>query len=141
MAGQADMTTWKRLGQLLEQQRVQLDTRYANMTLFAAERGVDYRLCWDAEHGARDNYRRATLAALEIAYGLEPRSIEAFLTGQQGALVTFNPYADDADLAKVWDATRGLSLAERHNMVNIAKDLRSGGGNGGRKVQPRRKRA
>ena len=79
-----DTQAWEHVGRLLQERRVQMDTRYANLTWFCEERGIDYRLAWDLEKGARGNYRRATLTAAEIAYGLRPGSIEAALEG--GAL-------------------------------------------------------
>ena len=72
---------WTRLGQLLEQRRVELDPRYLNLTLFAEERRIDYRLTADVEHGRRTNYRRPTLRAIEVAYSLEPGSIDTALAG------------------------------------------------------------
>src|SRR5207253_3737222 len=90
--------SWKRLGEMLERRRVELDTRYRNLTLFAAERGIDYRLAWDAEHGARSNYRRPTLRAIEVAYGLPPGAIDDFLASAAPAASGERPpelrYAD-----------------------------------------------
>lgn len=72
---------WKRAGEMLEQARIELDIRYRNLTLFTSERGIDYRLCWDIEHGSRANYRRSTLSAIESAYGVPrgtiSRTVEA----------------------------------------------------------------
>lgn len=130
MTAAGDPQTWKRLGELLAQRRVDLDVRYANLTRFSADRGLDYRLAWDVEHGARDNYRRPTLAAIESAYQLEPRSIEAYLASGQ-FLVTGNPYEGDPDLAEVWEKSRGLDLAARHGLVAVTRRARGERGNGG----------
>ncbi|MBO0814816.1 MAG: hypothetical protein J2P30_06655 [Actinobacteria bacterium] len=67
---------------MLERRRVEIDTRYRNLNLFCEERQLNYRLAWDIEHGARANYRRVTLLALEAAYDLPAgqitRSLERF---------------------------------------------------------------
>jgi hypothetical protein len=80
-----DMETWRRLGRMLELRRVELATRYSNLSLFTAERGLDYRLAWDIEHAKRTNYRRPTLTAVEIAYGWRPGSIAGVLAGGRPA--------------------------------------------------------
>jgi hypothetical protein len=61
---------------------VELDTRYRNRTLFAQERGIDYRLAYDVEMGARDNYRRPTRRAIEVAYGRPPNWIDERLAAE-----------------------------------------------------------
>ena len=81
MSASADTAGWKRVGELLEQRRVEIDTRYANLRLFAEERGIDYRLAWDLEHGARANYRRPTLTAAEVSYAWRPGSTRLVLAG------------------------------------------------------------
>ncbi len=125
MAGEADKTAWIQLGQMLELRRVRLERRYANLTLFTQERGLDYRVAWDVEHAARTNYRRATLSAIEVAYGLEPRSIEAFVNdGVPLSDMDENPYEDDPGLSEVWRRSRGLSLQERHGLVDLARKMR-----------------
>ena len=74
-------SAWKRLGELLEQRRVQMNPQYANLSRFAADREINYRLAWDVEHGERTNYRRPTLRAIEVAYGLMPGAIDMALAG------------------------------------------------------------
>jgi hypothetical protein len=81
MPESADMDAWRRLGRMLERRRVELDTRYSNLSLFAAERGLDYRMAWDVEHAARSNFRRPTITAIEVAYGWVPGSVAAVLAG------------------------------------------------------------
>lgn len=133
MAGDADMTRWQQLGQLLEQRRGEIDPRYANLTAFTSERGLDYRLCWDLEHGRRDNYRRLTLSAVEVGYMLEPGVIDAFIAGESETLAAAtNPYAGDPALADVWEKSRGLANDARHGLVALARQMRDGKGNGAR---------
>ncbi len=72
---------WARLGKLLEARRVELSSQYRNRTLFCQERDIDYRLCYDLETGARSNYRRPTLRAVESAYVLVPGSLDDTLAG------------------------------------------------------------
>lgn len=98
--------SWRLLGEMLRRHREDLDPRYAGhggLTLFAAERGINRRVAWDAENGKRDNYTRATRREIEIAYGLPVRAIDEFLTEITG---TGRPrYADpakDALAAQVW---------------------------------------
>jgi hypothetical protein len=128
MPGEAQKLTWKELGASLERRRVELDTRYANLTLFSRERGIDYRICWDIEHGARTNYRRPTRTAIEVAYGLEPGWIAGHLAGEAddgGGL-----YADDPQLRRVWELSEGLPDTTRREMVSLAKAIRDRNGNG-----------
>ena len=91
MPESVDMSAWQRLGRMLERRRVELDTRYSNLSLFTAERGVDYRMAWDLEHGARTNYRRPTLMAAEVSYGWKPGSIESVLAGGEPLLAEPGP--------------------------------------------------
>jgi hypothetical protein len=71
---------WTRLGDLLVTRRVQLDPRYKNRRTFVADthtgsRDSWYRLITAIETGARSNYSRETIAAIEVAYRLEPGSL------------------------------------------------------------------
>ena len=72
---------WKRVGELLQQQRVRLDPRFRNRTVFADERGINYKLVQDIEKAARDNFDPPTLTYIELAYGLEPGTIEQWRAG------------------------------------------------------------
>jgi hypothetical protein len=72
---------WKRLGELLVRRRIELDPRYSNRQLFAAERGINYRTVSDVERGRRDNYEGGTVTALEVAYAVAPGSIGRALAG------------------------------------------------------------
>src|SRR5256885_203365 len=74
-----DKYAWTELGHMLEHRRVEISPRYRNLTLFCAEREIDYRLAWDLEHARRDNYRRPTLMAAEAAYDLPRGRIADFL--------------------------------------------------------------
>jgi hypothetical protein len=76
---------WKRLGELLVRQRIELDPRYSNRQLFASERGLNYRTVSDIERGRRDNYEDATITAVEVAYHVAPGSVAA-VTGKGGDL-------------------------------------------------------
>jgi hypothetical protein len=86
MPAVADRAAWVRLGKMLEQRRVCLDPRYSNLSLFAEERGINYRMAWDAEQAKRINYRRATRLAIDIAYGWAPGSVDAVLAGGEPAV-------------------------------------------------------
>ena len=74
-----DHSDWERVGERLQQQRVTLDPRYRNRSLFSRERGINYRLAQDIETGARDNYELSTLTHIEIAYDLPTGSIRSML--------------------------------------------------------------
>lgn len=66
---------------MLSHRRVEIDRRYSNLTRFCKENSIDYRLAWDLEKGARENYRPVTLAGVELAYRLEAGSIRDALAG------------------------------------------------------------
>ena len=76
-----DAPDWKALGDLLVTRRVQLDSQYKNRRKFVADTHGGssepswYRMITSIETGGRDNYGRETLAAMEIAYQLEPGSL------------------------------------------------------------------
>lgn len=72
---------WTGLGEMLVRRRIELDPRYSNRQTFADERGVSYRIVSDIERGRRGNYEPATIAALEVAYGLAAGSIGRALAG------------------------------------------------------------
>jgi hypothetical protein len=84
------VTAWQRLGDLLVTRRVQIDPRYTSRRTFVAETHSGkqdswYRMITSVENGSRDNYSRETLAAIEIAYQLQPGSLNRTLT-EGGAL-------------------------------------------------------
>lgn len=76
-----DAPDWKILGDLLVTRRVQLHSQYKNRRKFVADThggGSEtswYRMVTSIETGSRDNYSRETLAAMEVAYQLEPGSL------------------------------------------------------------------
>ena len=73
---------WERLGGSLVRRRLELDPRYRNRKLFAQERGPGlYRVFSDIELGKRSSYKPSVLLAIEVAYQLEPGSIDRFLAG------------------------------------------------------------
>lgn len=72
---------WARLGGLLEQRRISLDPRWRDLTAFARERGINWRMCWDLEHNKRVSYRPDSLTAVEVAYRWAPGSIRRVLAG------------------------------------------------------------
>jgi hypothetical protein len=71
---------WDRLGKLLEQRRVEMNPRYRDLTLFAQERGLNWRLAWDIEKNRRTSYRDLTLSAIESATAGQQVRSGAFLT-------------------------------------------------------------
>lgn len=72
---------WDRLGRLLEQRRAEMNPRWRDLTVFAEERGLNWRLAWDIEHNRRTSYRPVTLVAIEVSYGWQPGSIARILAG------------------------------------------------------------
>jgi hypothetical protein len=74
-------SAWKRLGHLLADRRVQLGARYKNKTLFAEERGINRKMLWSIESGARDTYTPDTIRVIEAAYMLAPGSLDRTLAG------------------------------------------------------------
>jgi len=77
----AEAAAWAALGPQLRKRRAQVDPRYMSRTLFAAERRINPRLAADIEKGRRQNFDRATLAAIEVAYMLQPDAIDRYITG------------------------------------------------------------
>ena len=123
-----DMEVWRRLGRMLELRRVELGTRYSNLSLFAEERGIDYRMAWDVEHGARSNFRRPTLTAIEIAYGWQPGSIAAVLAGGAPSPVGAAPADAPAEVRASWADENvrtlwGLSVGEDQRMSLVGAYL------------------
>lgn len=72
---------WKHLGVLLTERRVQISPAYRNRLKFAADTNLNERLVSDLERGRRTSYRDTTLQAVEIAYQLQPGSIQQALSG------------------------------------------------------------
>jgi hypothetical protein len=76
-----DAPDWNTLGDLLVTRRVQIHSQYKNRRKFVADTHGGgsatswYRLITSIETGSRDNYSRETLAAMEVAYQLEPGSL------------------------------------------------------------------
>lgn len=75
-----DAPDWRALGDLLVRRRVQLDPHYKNRRRFVTDthsgsKDSWYRIITSVETGARTNYSRETLAAMEVAYQLEPGSL------------------------------------------------------------------
>jgi hypothetical protein len=58
------------VGEMLARRRLDLSPRYKNRTVFADERGVEYRIVSAIENGERANFNDATITALEAAYEL-----------------------------------------------------------------------
>lgn len=96
MAETADPAAWKRLGEQLTLRRAEIDPRYANRTLFAAERDIDYRLAYDIEEGRRSNYRTTTLAGIATAYAVTLDSMRAVLSADGRLEGTRQPPAPPA---------------------------------------------
>ena len=126
---------WGRVGELLERRRVELDPRYRNLRLFTSERGIDYRLAWDAEHGARANYRRPTLTGIEVAYGWRPGSIHLVLAGGdpipsreaargiEDGRPLFDDPQDQAVADRAWEAAPGLDPEVRRGAAALAVQI------------------
>jgi hypothetical protein len=87
---------WARLARRLEARRIELDTRYYTFKTFIAERGVNYRTAWDAEHvieQGRMNITRGTMATkLDPAYGwVTGRGCENILNGEEPVALAGTP--------------------------------------------------
>jgi hypothetical protein len=159
-ASRAGGPEWDRLGKLLEQRRVEMDPRWRDLTLFASERGLDWRMAWDVEHNKRTNYRRVTRVAIEVAYGWEPGSIERVLNGgdpvkdapagpEPGAGADFVrsrwpglvlPARDAQLVREIWATPpEYMTLATKQNLTTVIAEKAAGGsasnpgnaGNGG----------
>jgi hypothetical protein len=89
MSPSSSPANWKRLGEQLTRRRVELDPRFSNRGVFAAERAIDYRLAYDVEEARRVNFRPATLAHIAAAYAVTPESITGALAG--GSLEPLGP--------------------------------------------------
>ena len=74
-------SAWERLGRLLGDRRTEIAARYKNKNLFAEEREINRRMLWSVETGARGNYGKETLRAVERAYMLVPGSVERTVAG------------------------------------------------------------
>jgi hypothetical protein len=105
---------WKRVGEMLQDRRVELDTRYSNRQLFADERNINYRLAFDVEKGARSNYSRPVLTSMEVAYGLGRGSLMDALNGGDLEAAPGTPPI----------GRRGLSDDQRHIAVGFREILR-----------------
>jgi hypothetical protein len=66
---------------MLQVQRVMLNCRYKNRSLFSRERGINYRLALDVETSARQNYDYSTRISIDLAYGWQPGSVDLVLAG------------------------------------------------------------
>lgn len=82
------------LGEQLKRRRVDLDPKYRSRGVFAAETGLNERLVADLENARREGYRDTTLAAVEVAYRLEPGTVSRFLEGRDADLVVL-PESDE----------------------------------------------
>lgn len=122
MPQQHDKDAWTRLGILLERQRVMLDTRYSNLSLFAEERGLNWRMAWDAEKGRRTNFKPATRLALDIAYGWEPGSVDAVLAGGDPVPAALPAPPPAAEPREVTVLRQALSAPERVIMDSDLSD-------------------
>lgn len=117
---------WVRIGEYLQDRRVQIDTRYANLRLFADERGINYRLAWDVEHARRNNYARATLTSLDVAYRLQPGSVRNMVAGGEpvpedsGGGGDYRRHYDDPRLQAIENLDFPPDV--RRGMINFARD-------------------
>lgn len=95
------MEDWARLARRLELRRYEMG--YAKFKDFVAERGINYRTAWDAEHAdgkGRTNFTRATLAALlDPAYGyVRGEGCENILNDEEPALAPDTPGGPEPEL-------------------------------------------
>ncbi|MEU8151690.1 hypothetical protein [Nonomuraea sp. NPDC048901] len=131
-----DAPDWKALGDLLVIRRVQLHPQYKNRRKFVADTHSGssdswYRMITSIETGARDNYGRETLAAMEVAYQLEagslartlrtkvlePRRREALVPQGAGALA-LEPSASETE-RRVLDVLRAQAEASDKSIGDI----------------------
>ena len=77
----APPAAWKRLGKLLVQRRIELSPKYRDRTTFAADTSLNWRLLHDIERAKRTNFSSESLAAIEVAYRLEPGAVDTALAG------------------------------------------------------------
>ena len=76
-----DSAAWERLGAMLIQRRTAVDPRYHSRGAFCEASGLKYRLVYDVEEAKRTNFGSSTLAAIEVAYHLDPGAITRYLGG------------------------------------------------------------
>lgn len=150
---------WERLGEQLTRRRVELAPRYGNRTVFAAERGIDYRLAYDIEEARRTNFRRTTLAGIAVAYAVTLDSVYATLKngslepvppppppplawedggeGEPQGDAAWSLFPDDAVKRHVW-RTPGMSERDRAELIKLIDRTRAevrGGGEGPRRQE------
>lgn len=127
MPASEDSKAWERLGQMLVRRRVELDPRYArSLQVFADERHINYRLAWDIEGARRVNYTRASLALVELAYGLEHGSVEEALAGgsfRLSEMPASRDRATDPSYRAILDA-EGLTEGEKLDAIAAIEDRR-----------------
>jgi hypothetical protein len=111
---------WERLGRRLQVQRVMLNPRYKNRSLFSRERGINYRLAQDIETAARENYDFSTRISVDIAYGWRPGSVDSVLAGREPAIA---PVLPDGVLTPREEAIGDTYL----DALRIAQDRRKAG--------------
>jgi hypothetical protein len=117
---------WQRLGEMLEGRRVDLDLRYRNLSLFAQERGIDYRLAWDIEHARRTNYRRPTLRAIEAAYALVSGAIDSALDGGTLPVLPADTAEDPGAVLERSLARLGLSDEQIEAFARLSPEQKRG---------------
>ena len=146
MAETPDMAPWHRLGEELRRRREEdMPPRYANLTLFASERGINHRLAWNLEHGAKASYRRDSIRKAEIAYQLSRGYIDTFIAGgelpQQPERVPRPPdedgftrpaYSDTwlEELAQTLEKDPNLPQRDVDGLVRLAAAARQPGATG-----------
>jgi hypothetical protein len=109
-ASQGGGPEWDRLGKMLEQRRAELNPRWRDLTVFAEERGLNWRLAWDIEKNRRTSYRSVTLTAIEVSYGWQPGSIARVLEGGEPVLAG-SPLTRAEVLARITARWGGLDGA------------------------------
>lgn len=140
---------WERLGQLLQQRRVELNPDWKNRAEFTRANGINYRLAQDIETAARDNYDPPTRAFIEDAYRWEPGSIVRVLAGGDPApkdlgMPIFADPDEQAVALKAWNENAALAddPESRRLFSLLAVRLYRRRANGGsRGAEDRRRRA
>jgi hypothetical protein len=94
---------WARLARTLPLRRVELDPRYKTFKIFIAERNINYRTAWDAEHAVEQDRMNIALRTmrgdLDPAYGyVIGQGCENILDDEEPALAPGTPGGPEPEL-------------------------------------------
>jgi transcriptional regulator with XRE-family HTH domain len=104
---------WLALGRLVVRER--RAQRFRTRREFAAHIGISTRTLDSLETGAREAYSADTIAAVEIALGWEPGSVERVVAGSTPSPVR------DPELDRLLRAWRALPVEARRMLAEIAE--------------------